>query len=165
MTFEEPKGYKEVKPVDNAQMDWEKSYKHPRKKFEVRYAVRPMDEELKTYEASKNNSTASMVDPNTCAPSLMQVTLLNISGRMPDPNVFGSEAVKTEFNADWGASGAVPVGTWAQGYKYCLMVLLHKNDYGQGYVFYLGDDLETIHKEMKSIFHNLKFDPQVMTRK
>jgi len=165
MTFEEPRGLKEIEPVENKQMEWEKAYKHPRKKFEVRYAIRPMDEQLKTYEASKNGSKTTLVDPNSYAPSLMQVTLLNISGRMPDPNVFGSEAVKNEFNADWGASGTVPIGDWGNGYKYCLMVLLHKNDLGQGYTFYLGDDLELIYKEMKNIFHNLKFDPQVITKK
>ena len=161
MSFTPPDGYSETAPIKNKQMNWELAYKHPEKKFEVRYAIRPMDVLLKEHkekEAHKKEMEIN-IHPNNWYRSVFEMTVLNISGGLlPDYNAFPSKAVKKEFNADWGATAYLPVGEeFGQGYKYCLFIFIHKDDLGDGYVFFMGDDSETILQEAKSVFHCLKF--------
>jgi hypothetical protein len=40
MVFTPPAGYIETEPVYNKQMNYEKAYKHPTERFEIRYAIR-----------------------------------------------------------------------------------------------------------------------------
>ena len=99
-------------PVKNRQMNWELAYRHPSKKFEVRYAIRPMDNHLKEYkkaEATKNPGDIN-IHPNKWFKSTFEATVLNISGgQLPEYGIFDKNAVKSEFNADWGATITVNV--------------------------------------------------------
>lgn len=139
MTFEPPKGFIETEPIENGQMNYEKAYKHPTKRFEVRYAIRNHD--FGFYE------------------QMFQMTVLNISGgQLPEYSQFGTEAVKSEFGADAGATVMVQVGKeFGQDYKYCLVVYIFKKGVGDGYIFYMADDNEIISDLMMPIFHALKF--------
>lgn len=139
MTFIEPAGFIEVDTIGNRQMNYEKAFKHPSENFEVRYAIR--HHEYGFYK------------------QILSVTLLNISGgQLPECNYFGTEAVKSEFGADAGATAMVRVGEeFGQDYKYCLLVYIHKKGIGDGYIFYLADDHEIIPDLMLPIFHSLKF--------
>ena len=75
MTFEIPKGHKEVKSINNRQMNYEKAYKHPTERFEVRYAIRHHD--LKYTK------------------QFFEMTVLNISGgQLPEYTPFNVEAAK-----------------------------------------------------------------------
>lgn len=55
MKFTEPNGFKRTNPIENTQMNYELAYKHPNKRFEVRYAIRPMDLLLKEYNDRESN--------------------------------------------------------------------------------------------------------------
>lgn len=136
MIFEPPKNYIEIEPIENRQMNYEKAYKHPTERFEVRYAIRKHD--FGFYK------------------QIFEMTVLNISGgQLPEYTPFGTEAVKTEFGADAGATVMVTVGEeFGQNYKYCLLVYILKNNIGDGYIFYLADDNKTITNLMNPI--NLK---------
>lgn len=139
MRFEAPENYIEVEPIANLQMNYEKAYKHPTERFEVRYAIR--------------------MHPYNFVEQLVEVTMLNISGgQEPEYNFFDSEAVKSEFGADAGATGLVYVGEeFGQDYKYCLLVYIHKNNVGDGYIFYMADDNTIISDLMLPIFHALQY--------
>jgi hypothetical protein len=104
MEFIVPEGLIETLPLENMQMNYEKAYKHPTKRFEVRYAIR-------------NHDTGFYKQ-------IFEMTVLNISGgQLPEYSQFGTEAVKEEFNADAGATVMVEVGSeFGQDYKYCLFV-------------------------------------------
>lgn len=162
MIFDAPNGFVATDPIDNQQMNWEAGYTHKKKKFAVRYALRPLDEELLTYEENMRNKQEGDVftHPNTWYYSLFQATLLNISeGQLPEIGPFPEQAVRDEFNADWGGAAAVPCGSeFAHGYAYTLAVCLHKDDVGDAYIFFMGDDMETIAAEMEAIFHALRFE-------
>ena len=121
-------------------MNYEKAFKHPEKKFEVRYAIRMMKE-------------------NNMPEAILKMTTLNISGgKLPQHTIFPTEAVKKEFNADWGATVNTLVGEeFGQDYKYCLLVYIHKNGFGDAYTFYLADDTDLLQEEMLPIFRNFKF--------
>lgn len=139
MEFTVPSGFKEVPVIENMQMNYEKAYKHPTKNFEVRYALRRTNFNLPE--------------------SMIMVTVLNISGgQMPGYNMFGTEAVQKEFNADSGGAASCTLGPeFGQDYKYCLLVYIHKNGVGDGYIFYLANENEMIPDLMEPIFHALKF--------
>lgn len=139
MEFVPPQGLIEVETIDNLQMNYEKAYKHPSKRFEVRYAIRHHD--FGFYK------------------SIFEMTVLNISGgQLPEYTPFGSEAVRSEFGADAGATVMVNVTKeFGQDYKYCLLVYIHKKGIGDGYIFYMADDKSIIPDLMMPIFHALKF--------
>lgn len=139
MTFEVPKGYNEVVPISNRQMNYEKAYQHPTERLEIRYAIRNHD-----FGITKQ---------------IFEMTVLNISdGQLPEYASFASDAVKDEFGADAGATVMVEVGKeFGQEFKYCLLVYIHKNGVGDGYIFYLADDNKLIIDLMMPIFHALKF--------
>ena len=164
MIFVAPEGMTETKCIKNKQMNYEFALKYPDKNFEVRYTIRPMDSALAQYERSQKKGDL-MIHPNKWSATSFQATLLNIglggteSGKLPDISYFDSTAVKNEFNADWGATAFVNLGEEFGGdkYKYCLAVIIHKDNIGDGYFFYLGDDNNKIGELMKSSFHSLRF--------
>jgi hypothetical protein len=139
MVFNAPKDFIEVEPIQNRQMNYEKAYKHPTKRFEVRYAIR-----------SHNFGWYHQ---------MFEMTVLNISGgKLPEYTNFNTEAVKNEFNADAGCVVSVPVGEeFGQDYKYCMLVYIFKKGVGDGYIFFLADDKKIIPDLMMPAFHSLKF--------
>lgn len=161
MSFETPEGMVYTKPIPNPQMNYEYAVKMPKKKFEVRYAIRPLDTYVKEYEEFLRNKKDGdiMVEPNKLHSALMQATVMNISGgQLPEISEFDSKAVKKEFNADWGAVAFVQAGKeFGQKYKYCLVVALHKDNIGNAYYFYLSDRNDNISELMIPAFHSLKF--------
>jgi hypothetical protein len=161
MTLIEPEGFKRVESKQNKKMNWDLAYVHPHLKFEVRYAIHPMDNILKKYQEheSKLDSGGNIVHPNRLYITTFKTTLFNITdGQSPSYTIFSSAAAKNEFNADWGATAAVNVGKdFEKEYKYCYFVFIHKDNIGDSYIFCLADDLKLLNDEMVKIIHNLKF--------
>ncbi len=161
MAFESTASFAETKIIENRQMNYEYAIKHSSKKFEVRYAIRPLDKLLKEFaEKEKNKKEGDInINPNKLYNSLFQATILNISGgELPDFSDFDKASVKKEFNADWGATTFVKVGKeFGQDYKYCMVVALHKDNVGDAYIFYLSDTQDGFSDLMQTAFHSLKF--------
>jgi len=161
LTFQKPVGLEETKIIENRQMNYEYAIKYPKKRFEVRYAIRPLDNLIHDYEEKEKNKNPGDINihPNKLYSSLLQVTALNISGgQLPEIIVFDKEAVKQEFNADWGATTFVEVGKeFGQKYKYCMIVAIHKDNIADAYFFYLADSKDDFDKLMDPAFHSLKF--------
>ena len=156
MTFENPIGLDAIKIIENDQMNYDYAVKYPTKNFEVRYAIRPLKTLLKDY---KDKGTGGNVHPNNLYSTLFQTTALNISGgQFPEINIYDKDAVKEEFNADWGASAFVQtVKEFGQNYKYCMIVGIHKDNFADAYIFYLSDNTEDFEKLAGPVFHALKF--------
>ena len=161
LSFEMPKGYTETKIISNQQMNYEYAIKHPEKNFEVRYAIRPLEDLIKSFnESEKNKKTGDInINPNQFFASSFQATCLNISGgQMPRVNQFPKQAVKLEFNADWGATTFMKVGKeFGQQYQFCMLIAIHKDNLADAYIFYLSDKQETISELVEPVFHSLKF--------
>lgn len=140
MTFTAPQGYKEIKPVHNRQMNYEKAYKHPRKKMEIRYAIR-----LHQYQFFEQ---------------MFMVTVLNISGgQLPEHTSFNPDAAREEFGADGGATVFVSLGEeFGMGYKYCLFVYIYKAGVGDAYLFFMANDKDVILDNMMDGFYSLKYN-------
>lgn len=161
MVFEMPKGFIETGIIENRQMNYEYAIKHETKAFEARFALRPLADLMKTYqELEKNKKSGDInINPNQFFASSLQAIVLNISGgKMPRLQPFPPQAVKAEFNAEWGATTSFEVGKeFGQGYKYCMVVAIHKNNLADAYCFYLSDTQETMNELLRPVFHSLKF--------
>ena len=161
LIFTQPENFTSVEIVDQNNMQYEYALKHNSKNFEVRYAIRPLDELLKTYEKKEKNKKEGDINihPNKLYKTLLQSTTMNISGGyLPEMVVFDSLAVRQEFNADWGATTYVEVGNaFGANYKYCITVAIHKNNVADAYLFFLSDNTENFDDIMLTAFHSLKF--------
>lgn len=161
LTFQKTPELETTTVIENNQMNYEYAIKYPKKKFEVRYSIRPLDNLISDYEEKEKNKNPGDINihPNKLYSSLLQVTALNISGgQFPEISVFDTEAVKQEFNADWGATTFVEVGKeFGQDYKYCMIVAIHKDNLADAYFFYLSDTKEGFDELMTPAFHSLKF--------
>lgn len=161
MTFEMPQGFMETGIMDNRQMSYDYAIKHTTKTFEVRFAIRSLNDLIKIYQEREKNKKPGDIntDPNNLYKPALQATVLNISGgRMAQINQFPLQAVKAEFNADWGATTFIEVGKeFGQNYQYCMVVAIHKANLADAYYFYLSDKQETINELIAPVFHSLKF--------
>lgn len=161
LVFTAPEGLVEAPVIENRQMNYEYALKYPAKNFEVRYAIRPLDVLIKDHEKREKNKKPGdiYIHPNTLYTSLLQVTVLNISGgQLPEITEFDKDAVQQEFNADWGAVTFVEVGKeFGQNYKYCMVVAIHKDHVADAYFFYLSDSKDGFEELMDPAFHSLKF--------
>ena len=161
LIFTQPENFTSVGIVDQNNMQYEYALKHNSKNFEVRCAIRPLDELIKTYDKKEKNKKEGDINihPNTLYKTLLQSTTMNISGGyLPEMVVFDSLAVRQEFNADWGATTYVEVGNaFGANYKYCITVAIHKNNVADAYLFFLSDNTENFDDIMLTAFHSLKF--------
>ena len=163
MSFEMPKDFKEVPIISNMQMNYDYAIKHVEKNFEVRFALRPLDNMLKTYLEKEKNKQAGEINmnPNKLYQGSFVAIAFNISGgkMLKGSSTFPPEAIKAEFNADWGAITMVEAGKeFGQDYKYCFMVAIHKDNIADAYYFYLANDQQTLKEQMQPVFHSLKFN-------
>lgn len=161
MTFNQPEGYLETPKVENQQMNYEYAIINHNKDFEIRYAIRPLDELIKNYNEQKENGTSgnSNLHPNKFHVPTFHAVIFNVSGgKFSKINEFTPEAIKKEFNADWGAMAMVEVGKeFGQNYKYCFIITIHKDNVGDAYCFYLTNTQESFAKNLQEPFHSLKF--------
>lgn len=155
MTFNMPEGYTETDIIQNPHMSYEYAIKHNSEKIEIRYAIRPMDEMLRKYEENE----IKMHPNKILQASVIAVSAnINISGSRPNLSPFNADAVNKEFNADKGWTVLVEARQgFDNGYKYCLMVSIFKENLGTAFYFYMADDPKAF-IEILPIFHSLKFE-------
>ena len=69
---------------------------------------------------------------------ILQTTILNITGGVEyNIQAFDKDAVKNEFNADWGATTFVELNSgFGKGFKYFMIVMIHKDDVADAYYSY-----------------------------
>jgi hypothetical protein len=161
MVFVEPDGYNRIDSIQNSVMDWELSYLHPYEKFEIRYNIQPMDTLLKEFKEleARQDSGEILIHPNKLYNNTFKAALLKISdGQSSGYNIFSQGAAISEFNADWGATATINASEdFGRGYKYCYFVFIHKNNFGDAYIYCLANDLKILNREMMKVIHNLKF--------
>ncbi|UOQ96298.1 hypothetical protein MUN81_13675 [Hymenobacter sp. 5317J-9] len=178
MTLAVPAGWVEVPVIANEDMSYEYAVRHPKRRLEVRYALRPLAGMLAEYARSKKQKDVTMVDPNEMYQTLFRTVKLNIGphaqpGQSMDDmlaaefaqplNEFPAAAIKEEFGADWGATAILqPRASFGQRYKQCLVVALHKRNAADAYCFFMFDDQADLKDVVfgdpaKSPFHSLRF--------
>ena len=148
MQFSIPPGFEAVPIIDNADVSYDFAIKSTTAPLEIRYRICPVDMEQK--------------NPNGIYEAVFITMGLNISnGKMIKSQPYPSESVRSEFGADAGRSGVVPIGSeFGKGYRFCLISLIHKHNVADAYVFYLYSDQRTIMGALTTdnIYHALKFN-------
>ena len=170
LEFTIPEGFDTVATHKNPDMLYELALKSKTDSFEIRYAIRPLKKRIEAFEKMAADTAGGRVvfansHPNKSYKMVFMTVLINTSiqqnGGTPAIPRFGEfkpEAVKNEFNADWGAtSGYPPRATFDSTYTNCMAVTLHKDDAADVYIFYLFNNKEILMKVMPAAFHAIKF--------
>lgn len=155
-----PGGFVESKIIDNNDMSYEYAIKYPDKDFELRYSIRPITYKKYANDTVKNEMEGQRSFRNTSYAIILETVILNITGGVKyNFQTFDKDAVKSEFNADWGATTFVELKSeFGKGFKYCMIVAIHKNDVADAYYFYLANSKDKFSENMDPLFHTLRFD-------
>ncbi len=158
MTIEIPVGFIEDTIIDNSDMNYEFALKYPDKDYVIRYALRPITYKEYANEDLKNELESQKNFRNSQYKILFKTVMLNITGGKDyEFTIFGTNAVNDEFNADWGASTFVdlnPNGEFGKGYKYCMIVTIHKKNIADAYYFYLSNTKENFMDNALPLFRS-----------
>ena len=155
-----PKGFVESKIIENNDMSYEYAIKYPDKDFELRYSIRPIRYKKYANDTVKNEMEGQRAFRNSSYGIILKTVILNITGGIEyDVQAFDKAAVKSEFNADWGATTFVELKSeFGKGFKYCMIVTIHKDDVADAYYFYLANSKDKFSENMDPLFHTLRFD-------
>lgn len=155
-----PIGFVESKIIENNDMSYEYAIKYPDKDFELRYSIRPIRYKKYTNDTVKNEMEGQRPFRNSSYGIILKTVILNITGGVEyETQSFDKEAVKNEFNADWGATTFVELKSeFGKGYKYCMIDTIHKDDVADAYYFYLANTKDKFSENMDPLFHTLRFD-------
>jgi spermidine/putrescine-binding protein len=157
-------GFAEVTVVPNNEMNYDFAFKHGLDTFEVRYTIYPLKSKLKEFKKNLKKPSIKMVHPNFYWEEKYNENIRNLSkltnSEIPTSRRISEKAVNEEFNADAAALTYFTLQsvTFSPEYKYCLMMILHKNFETDVYISYLGNDRETIEVLALEMFHALRFE-------
>jgi hypothetical protein len=160
MNLNIPTGFVESKIIENDDMGYEYAIKYPNKDFELRYAVRPIRYKVYANDTIRNEMEGQRAFRNSAYATIFKTVMFNITAGVEYKiQAFDATAVKNEFNADSGATSFVELKSdFGKGFKYCMMVTIHKDDVADAYYFYLSNSKEDFSENMKPLFHTLRFD-------
>lgn len=159
LKFEMPAGYKVVPIKENGDLQYSFAIANADNSMEVRYSIFPMKPLLEQYKKSKENANETMIDPNKLYIGINMSNGLNMTGgNEPEIGSFPTQAVKKEFNADWGGSSFFAFNCeFGKGWKFGQAVYLHKIDQADVIVTFMSNDKEKHSDLMDAAFHSLTF--------
>ena len=161
MNLNIPTGYVESTVIKNRDMHYEYALKYQDKDFEVRYAVSPITKKVYANDAQKKEMEDHKTMRNTSYRPIFLAIVMNVAGGGPGNKMQEMEenAVKKDFNADWGAIVLLePKSEFAKGFKYCFILTIHKKDTADAFYFYLSNSRENFMENAKPFFNSMKFD-------
>ena len=160
MNLNIPSGFVECKIQENGDMDYDYAIKYPDKDFELRYAIRPIRYKVYASDDEKKETESQRAFRNSSKVTIFKTVILNITGGKDyEVRAFDNDAVRKEFNADFGITSFVDLNSdFGKGYKYCMLVMIHKDDVADAYYFYLSNTKDKFSENMNALFHTLRFN-------
>lgn len=160
-----PAGYRPTPVVENRDMQYDFAIRHPTRRIEVRYALRPQSaahrRDYADFGAGKLSPGSVVLDPNATWRTDLLAVALNLGGGVEptEPNAFPPAAVAREFGATAGATTSLlrPQSQFGKGWQQIVMFVIHRDDVGEGYVFVLLDDPNDFPTYGPATFHSLQF--------
>ncbi|MFA7274292.1 MAG: hypothetical protein WC044_10500 [Crocinitomicaceae bacterium] len=163
LEFVLPPGFTDVTCLPNDELSYQGAMIHGLDTFEVHYTVESLAPLIKQYKKNLGNPLVRLAHPNNFWRG-KYLQNMQVLSKIPGKDVkmgreFDEEVVKKEFNGDAGAITLFDLHStsFAPEFKYCLMMVLHKNFECDVYVSFLGNDREVIEKMALEAFHALKF--------
>lgn len=162
LQFKAPAGYKETPVIENPDLAYNYAISVPKDSFEIRYTIFPLSDLISDYEDSISDSDITVVDPNKYHESMYMANILNISqlgaGQMPDYKSLHAEMTDVVFGADYAATSLFQCkSAFAEGYKHCFFILIHKQNIADVYVSFLCNDEQKIEDEILKVFSSITF--------
>jgi hypothetical protein len=163
LVFSQPEEFVKTDVIENGDLYYNYAMRLRTDSFEVRYTVFPLHSLLEDYQASLQDSSRTVLDPNKYHTSMFMANILNVSQSgfefMPSISDFPPEAVKQEFGADYGGTTFfVANSEFGKDYTFCLMMVLHKKDVADVYVSFLGNNQAAFEEYMLKAFHAIRFE-------
>lgn len=160
LTFDMPEGWTTTEVKENRDLGYTFAILNKDKTLETRYSLFGLKNLMKEYEASLKDSNSVMLHPNKFYLGFVQANMLNMTGgNMVEIQKFPHQAVSTEFNADAGGTYFLEFNCeFGEGYKYGLIVYIHRDDVADVIITYMSDDPLAMQEQMMDAFHALKFD-------
>jgi len=158
MTFNMPGGAVAVPVLKNIQMHYEYAITYPNKAIEIRYSVAPyasLRNSLIKYQKPGDTTEAFNQKLDQMSKVNVLVIAQNVGGTGHDTTIrfrsYPAEALKKDFNANWGGAAYIVVknNSFATDYKFCMMVFLHKDNAGDAYIMYLGNNARDVSELIK----------------
>lgn len=155
--------------LPNPHFDYEFALKHRNLPFEVRFATRhlPADTVIHPRPQSPSKQRNSI---NVHVPTDVEIyvitSIMNMVPKgdkglvMADPEPFDTDAVKAEFNADWGAtSRIVPDPTFAKYESGLVNVIYRDKNKVLGYFIFLynGEMSGQMQSTLEKVFYAMRF--------
>jgi hypothetical protein len=151
-----------IKCIPNNDVSYDYALRYPGKFFEIRYSVHPLDSAILEFELKKN-SNSKLSNPDSTWESGFRACLFNIASEtpismeLPSIRYFDAEDDLKLFNADAGATALVKTGpSFGEDFKFCVAVVLHKQNIADAYIYYLFADKEDFPLVQQN-FYSLKF--------
>lgn len=159
LRYSMPEGFHVVPVKSNRDMGYDFAVMSPDSTFEIRYAIWPLENQLKRYKECGERPGCVMIHPNELHNSLALVNVLNLTGlRGEKINRFPSKAVRADFNADAGCTSAFRFDCeFGEGYEFGELTMLHKDDVADIIITYMGRDLESLLKYIMPSFRSIVF--------
>ena len=162
LVFSMPDDFTETIVKENRDLYYNYAIKYDKDTFEVRYTIFSLKPVIKEFVDSKDDPNKSILDPNKYHSSMFLANILNVSqlgmDNVPQRSSFPLDAVNKEFGADFGATSFFQANSqFAEGYNFCLMIVLHKKDVADVYVSFLGNNQKKFEEYMLKAFHSLQF--------
>ena len=160
ITLNIPEMFIESPVINNKNMDYEYAVKYPDRDFVLRYAIRPIKYKVYPNDSIKKAVESKIMVRNNTYEKNMKSVLFNISGGYDyEFKAFEKSAAVDEFNADWGAITLVELRSdFGKGYRFCMVVALHKDSVADAYLFFLSNAQDSFPKNMRPLFHSLRFE-------
>ena len=153
LLFSIPNGFTTIKVKENYNVFYQYAISDTNSNFEIRFFIKSLKNLLK--------DTVTF-NPNNFSYNFLGSMALNASGNIlpdiPQIDLFSKEAVKNEFNANWGGTTAFnPKTEFGKGFSFCALNCLRLDNVCEVYIFYMFDDLPNQRHLMQDGFYVMKF--------
>ena len=161
MRFTQPEGFAPVAVVPDQIWAYHHAVLSPSHNLEIRYRIDSLARLAAELAQLQRGMTESVsVDINAMHRTNAAATLFNLSGgRDRSFNPFPADAVRAEFDADWGAIAdfMLPRGSSNGEYRVGLMIVLHKDDCADAYILGLLREPGVEFDLLQQNFYSLRF--------
>ncbi|ABZ92682.1 Hypothetical lipoprotein [Leptospira biflexa serovar Patoc strain 'Patoc 1 (Ames)'] len=157
-----PKQYEMVSVKKDGPFPYNYALKNQSNGVEIRYFIKSYKEKWEHYqEFIKNNPNAVLVKPSD--EGYVQdfiLNLMNLAGENPkiQSNPLPEKVLANTFNANWGSNSLFEFDPKLKfNYKYCNLIVLHKNEMADAYIYFLGNDYRLVLEQSSEHFENVRF--------
>ncbi|MDX2361855.1 MAG: hypothetical protein QNK23_13685 [Crocinitomicaceae bacterium] len=159
LNIEMPEGYKEVEIPFMRKIPHQRAVESVNSDCQIRYWIRPLDTSMAAHDEKTEEEKKNSMHPNAVSKSMMMLAVLNASNNQSqDFDVSNStEPTLQAYNADWEAYSLIESGWPHEGYTYCYIWCLHKDDIGDVFVYVLVNKKEELFTILAELATTIKF--------